>query len=371
MPSTNPFRAIKPIPFADELFTRSHNNVMKTSIRGTSTSSKAVPLIRKARKKEAARIELLSRELREKLFQIVEEFPTLQDGHIPDFYIEILDISFSIDKIRQTLGSLSGSADVIWKIKREYLGTVWHASSILATKDLRRAAFGRMESVIKKLKTRLEFLESVRKEMRLMPGIDFEQPTFCIAGYPNVGKSSLVNGVTSATPEIGAYPFTTKEATVGHLEIPVYASSSHTKPLTHIPCQIVDTPGILDRALDERNEIELRALAALKTLAAAIVFIFDFTQQEAINAQLNLYRQIISEFSEVPLLLLFGKADLLDQEEEDKLKVFIKENFPNDLFNLVTMNDPSSIHSLLADFFKTNQKQITTIMDQQNILVED
>jgi len=184
MPSTNPFREIKPVPFADELFSLSHNTVMKTSIRGTSTSSKAVPLIRKARKKEAARIELLSRELRERLFRIVEEFPTLQDGHIPDFYMEILDISFSIDKIRQTLASLSGSADIIWKIKREYLGTVWHANSILATKDLRRAAFGRMESVIKKLKTRLEFLESVRKEMRLMPGIDLEQPTFCIAGYP-------------------------------------------------------------------------------------------------------------------------------------------------------------------------------------------
>ncbi|MHA1976430.1 MAG: GTPase [Candidatus Hodarchaeales archaeon] len=371
MPSTNPFRTIKPVPFSDELFELSHNTVMKTSIRGTATSSKAVPLIRKARKKEAVRIELLSRELRDRLFRIVEEFPTLQDGHIPDFYMEILDISFSIDKIRQTLGSLSGSADVIWKIKREYIGTVWHASSILATKDLRRAAFGRMESVIRKLKTRLEFLESVRKEMRLMPGIDFEQPTFCIAGYPNVGKSSLVNGVTSATPEIGAYPFTTKEATVGHLEIPVYASSSHTKPLTHIPCQIVDTPGILDRSLDERNEIELRALAALKTLAAAIVFIFDFTQQEALSAQLNLYHQIISEFSEVPLLLLFGKADLLNQEEKDNLEAFRKEHFADNVFNLVTMNEPSNIHTLLTNFFKTNQKQITAIMKQQNILVED
>jgi nucleolar GTP-binding protein len=371
MPSTNPFRAIKPIPFADELFTQSHNTVMKTSIRGTSTSAKSVPLLRKARKKEAARIELLSRELREKLFRIVEEFPTLQDGHIPDFYLEILDISFSIDKIRQTLGSLSGSADIIWKIKREYLGTVWHANSILATKDLRRAAFGRMDSVIKKLKVRLEFLESVRREMRLMPGIDFEQPTFCIAGYPNVGKSSLVNGVTSATPEIGAYPFTTKDATVGHLEIPVYASSSHSKPITHISCQIVDTPGILDRPINERNEIELRALAALKTLAAAIVFIFDFTQQEAINAQLSLFNQICDEFSEVPLLLLFGKADLLTEEEKNQLKAFYKENFPSYHFNLVTMNDSSRVHTLLVDFFKTNQKQITTIMNRQNILHEE
>jgi nucleolar GTP-binding protein len=362
MPSSNPFRSIRPILSANDLFEIAQKTVMKTSIRGTSES---VPYLKRARKKEATRIELLSKELRKRLFQIVGDFPTLDEEEIPGFFIETLDISYGLDKIRQTLGSLSGSADIIWKIKREYLGDVWHANSVLKTKDLRRAAFGRMRSVIKKLNSRLTYLESVRQSMRIMPGIDLEMPTLCIAGYPNVGKSSLVNIVTSATPEIGSYPFTTKEVTLGHLEIPIYTSPTSKKIITHIPCQLVDTPGILDRPLKQRNEIELRAIAALKTLAAGIIFIFDFTQYNAITAQLNLFQQTKSEFSDLPLLLLFSKADLFNTATRNSLKDFFSTHFSDYEPNLVTVEEPRTIHELLVSFFKTNQDQISKIMNQR------
>lgn len=368
MPSSNPFRSIRPVLYADKLFDVALKAVMKTSVRGTSES---VPPLQRARKKEATRIELLSKELRQRLFRIVGDFPTLQEDHVSGFYIETLDIGYGLDKIRQTLGSLSGSADIIWKIKREYLGSVWHTNSVLKTKDLRRAAFGRMRSVIKKLNSRLKYLEAVRQAMRLMPGIDLEMPTICIAGYPNVGKSSLVNIVTSATPEIGSYPFTTKEVTLGHLEIPVYVSPSHKKPLSHIPCQLVDTPGILDRSLNQRNEIELRALTALKTLAAGIVFIFDFTQQDAITAQLNLIKQISSEFSELPLLLLFSKSDLIDESQRINGEQFWHDHLEEYQFNLVTMKEPKSIHDLLVSFFRSNQDKISEIMSRRTIKVRD
>ncbi|MHA2054031.1 MAG: GTPase [Candidatus Hodarchaeales archaeon] len=361
--STNPFREIIPIPFSDELFENSHKTVMKTSIRGTSDN---IPPLRRARKKEAARIELLSKELRRKLFRIVEEFPSLDEEEITGFYVETLEITFGIDKIRKTLGSLSGSANIIWKIKREYLGNVWHSNNVLEAKRLRRAAFGRMRSVIMKLKSRLEYLESIRKAMRLMPGIDQEIPIICIAGYPNVGKSSLVKNVTSATPEIGAYPFTTKKVTFGHLEIPIYVSPSHKKPLTYLKCQIVDTPGILDRPLDQRNEIELQALAALKTLATAIVFMFDYTQKDAIIPQTNLYNEIMEEFSHLPILLLFGKEDLLDEAEKRSLESLWEENFSNSDFNLHSMNDPSSLQNLLTKFFEINQAKFQLIMTNKN-----
>ena len=120
MPSSNPFRSIIPILTAEELNTISKKNVMKTSIRGT--TSEKVPHIKRSRKKEAARIELLSKEFRERLFRIVEDFPSLNEEYISGFYVDTLDIIFGLDKTRQTLGSLSGSANVIWKIKRE---TFW------------------------------------------------------------------------------------------------------------------------------------------------------------------------------------------------------------------------------------------------------
>jgi nucleolar GTP-binding protein len=363
MPSSNPFRTIIPILTAEELNVISKKNVMKTSIRGT--TSENIPHIKKARKKEATRIELLSKELRERLFRIVEDFPSLNEENISGFYVDTLDIMFGVDKTRQTLGSISGSANVIWKIKREYIGKVWHSRTLLETKYIRRAAFGRMKSVVDKLDGRLKYLETIRQKMRLMPGIDLEQPTFCIAGYPNVGKSSLVNGVTTAEPEIGIYPFTTKEVTLGNLEIPVYASSSHTTPITHINAQIVDTPGILDRSLDERNDIELKALAALKTLATAIIFMFDFTQNDAINAQLNLFRQISDKFPDLPMLLLFSKADLIDESDKGLLEPLLKENFEDNKFHWVTSINPEQIHSTLVTFFEENRNQISKIMNQR------
>ncbi|MFX0050490.1 MAG: GTPase [Candidatus Hodarchaeota archaeon] len=362
MPSTNPFRSIRPILSAEKLFSMVNDNTMKTSVRGT---SEHVNPLQRNRKKEAARIELLSKELRNRLFQIVEEFPSLDAKTITGFYLEILDISFGLDEVKKKLGSISGAANVIWKIKREHIGDVWHAKTVLATKDIRRAAFGRMKSVIIKLDNRFKYLESIRVRMRGMPGIDLEQPTICIAGYPNVGKSSLVNIVTSATPEIGAYPFTTKEVTLGHLEIPIYASRTSKRPISQIIVQIVDTPGILDRSLQARNEIELRAIAALKNLATAIVFIFDFTQQDALDSQRNLLHQILQNFRDIPLLLIWGKEDLLEKNQKEQIKAFHQQYFPEIEKHFLSMSDKNEASRLLIDFFKQNQDQIQAIHNKR------
>lgn len=359
MSSSNPFRSITPILKADKLFSKVQNDVMKISVRGTSDH---VHPLRRGRKKEAARIEALSKELRNRLFRIVEEFPSLDEETITGFYLEILDISFGLDEVKKTLGSISGSANVIWRIKREHIGNVWHAKSVLEAKHIRRAAFARMKSVILKLKSRFEHLEDIRISMRGMPGIDLDQPTFCIAGYPNVGKSSLVNIVTSATPEIGVYPFTTKEVTLGHLKVPVFASDNSENPLTHISIQVVDTPGILDRPLEEKNIIERKAMAALKTLATAIVFIFDFTQLDALTAQKNLLNQIISNFQELPLLIICGKEDLLDEIQKKEIISFFQEYFTQFEYQFLTMNNREKATNLLTNFYMKNNPRFQQIM---------
>jgi nucleolar GTP-binding protein len=366
MPSKNPFRDIIPILRANKLFSIAYDGAMKASIRGT---SEAVHPLRRSRKKEAVHIELLSKELRNRLFRIVEEFPRMEPEIVPNFYLETLDISFGVDRLRKTLGSLSGAANVIWRIKRKYIGDVWHAGSVVSIKSIRRAAFGRIRSVIMKLDNRLVFLETVRSRMRLMPGIDLDQPTLCIAGYPNVGKSSLVNTITSAKPEIGAYPFTTKEVTLGHLKIPIFINKTSDKPITHISCQIVDTPGILDRPLEKRNEIELRAIAALKNLSSGIVFIFDYTQTESLISQKNLFFQISRNFENIPFLILCSKEDLLDKNQKDEFYEFWEENFPQIQIHLVSMNDKEQLTRLLIDFFQENRDQIQQILNERKLYV--
>ena len=79
---------------------------------------------------------------------------------------------------------------------------------------------------------------------KCLPSIDPSTRTLLITGSPNAGKSSFVNAVTHANVEVQPYAFTTKSLFVGHTD---YA---------YVRWQVIDTPGILDHPLEERNTIE-------------------------------------------------------------------------------------------------------------------
>ncbi|GAH40561.1 unnamed protein product [marine sediment metagenome] len=78
-------------------------------------------------------------------------------------------------------------------------------------------------------------------------------PCVVVAGYPNVGKSSIVKNIsTNKKIEVQEYPFTTKKLNMGHLEL--------ERRFDKIRIQCLDTPGILDRPMAKRNNIELQAI---------------------------------------------------------------------------------------------------------------
>ena len=56
--------------------------------------------------------------------------------------------------------------------------------------------------------------------------------------------------VTRADVDVQPYAFTTKSLFVGHMDY------------RYLRWQVIDTPGILDRPLEERNTIEMQARAA-------------------------------------------------------------------------------------------------------------
>ena len=60
------------------------------------------------------------------------------------------------------------------------------------------------------------------------------------------------------------------------------------------PPQVVDTPGILDHPLEERNTIEMQAITALAHLRAAVLYVMDVSEQcgHTLEQQLELFNSI-------------------------------------------------------------------------------
>jgi nucleolar GTP-binding protein len=133
-----------------------------------------------------------------------------------------------------------------------------------------------------------------------MPGISADERVVVVAGCPNVGKSQLVARISSGKPEVASYPFTTKAVSLGHMHI------------GHERVQVMDTPGLLDRDLEDRNKIELQAITALEHLADAILFVFDPSETcgYPLASQEHLLSVIREQFSQVPVIVASNKSDL-------------------------------------------------------------
>ena len=75
--------------------------------------------------------------------------------------------------------------------------------------------------------------------------------------------------------------------------------------------QVVDTPGLLDRPLSERNEIERQTMAALSHLQGVVLYILDPSEHcgYPLDSQLSLAEDLKS-WIKLPMLVVANKADL-------------------------------------------------------------
>lgn len=238
----------------------------------------------------------------------VKAFPSI-DRQSP-FYAELINVTIGRDKLKKALGAIDWSRGNVARIARDATRQMASARKIDRIDELRRAAYGRISSFVKQVSKELKFLSKARDIMKKYPAINPEQPTVVIAGSPNVGKSQLVAKISTAKPRIAVYPFTTQEISVGTFE------------RKYFRYQVVDTPGLLDRPLEERNSMELRGILALKHLADLVIFVFDPTETcgYPMSEQEHLLKQIREQFSTVPIIEVENKADLTKSKDE-RLKI--------------------------------------------------
>lgn len=235
------------------------------------------------------------------LEKYVKEFPSIEN--LPLFYQELIDIKIDVDKLRKSLGAVDWARKTCKNIYSKQSKSLKKSKNINFLKQKQQEIYGRISSVVKQVDNELILLAEAQNLMRKLPEIH-DLPTIVIAGYPNVGKSSLLRCLSSAKPEIAQYPFTTKEIHVGHIE----------KKERHVTkrFQIIDTPGLLDRPLNERNKIEKQAIAALTHLADLVVFILDPSETSgySLENQKHLLSQIKKMFTGSAIILVENKADV-------------------------------------------------------------
>ncbi|CCW71492.1 unnamed protein product [Phytomonas sp. Hart1] len=244
------------------------------------------------------KVKFTQKTINEKLTYILQEFPRM-DGIHP-FYGDLMHILYDRDHYKVALGQVGAVRHMVDNIGRDYVRLLKYGDSLYRCKQLKRAALGRMATACKKLNSALVYLEKVRQHMSRLPSIDPNARTLLITGFPNVGKSSFMNKVTRANVEVQPYAFTTKSLFVGHTDY------------NYTTWQVIDTPGILDHSLEERNVIEMQAITALAHLRACILFFMDLSGQcgYSIEQQVSLFRSIGPLFVGKPVVVVLNKSDV-------------------------------------------------------------
>ena len=205
----------------------------------------------------------------------------------------------SQDHYKLALGQINTARNLIDRLARDYVKLLKYGDSLYRCKSLKRAALGRMCTLMRKHAASLAYLEQVRQHLARLPSIDPATRTLLVCGYPNVGKSSFMNILTRADVEVQPYAFTTRSLFVGHTD--------HG----YLRWQVIDTPGILDRPLEERNTIEMQSITALAHLRCVVLYIVDISETcgYSIKQQAALFDSIAPLFGNKPLIVAFNKTD--------------------------------------------------------------
>jgi len=320
-------------------------------------------------------------EVLEKIQRRLKKIKLLPPSHartrlnrIKTIYLRKLDIVYNIvsselDNIITTLGIVSGlhpfykelfkiyigytpeSLIKYYRRKKSILKRIYdnHRYPIKITSDEReariryRSGVGRILSVIKRRKKTLELLRNTIIELSKMPTIEEEDVKVIVAGMPQVGKSTLISRLSTAKPEIAHYPFTTKTIIVGHRTI---------DPSKRIV--FIDTPGILDRPLEYKNEIEMKAVLALKYLADKTIYLFDVSPSSyyGFNEQLRVLHDVLGIIENNNIIICINKIDITPPSAIEEARVLLSKILKDKPILEISAKEGIGLNKLLETILK-------------------
>ncbi|XP_031277493.1 nucleolar GTP-binding protein 1 [Pistacia vera] len=256
-------------------------------------------IAKRERNRAAKQLDALMKELAVPLRSYLENFP--KKKYLHPYERSLIELTLGDGIYEEVLKKVDALRKKVVSVGKE------HAS--LCAKSLSKREAGerlgegmeRLEDIFNCEGKAVDDLLNIAKTLRAMPVVDLETPTLCLVGAPNVGKSSLVRVLSTGKPEVCNYPFTTRGILMGHIT------------LSYQNFQVTDTPGLLRRSDDDRNNLEKLTLAVLSHLPTAILFVHDLSGEcgTSPSDQFKIYKEIKERFRDHLWLDVISKCDLL------------------------------------------------------------
>lgn len=275
-------------------------------------------IAKRERNRGAKQLDALMKELAVPLRGYMENFPNKKYLH--PYERSLIELTLGDGNYEQVLGRVDALRKKIVSIGKEH-------ASVCAKSSTKREAEERLEEGMKRLQDvfnhdgkAVDDLLNIAKTLRAMPVVDLESPTLCLVGAPNVGKSSLVRILSTGRPEICNYPFTTRGILMGHIVV------------DYQTFQVTDTPGLLKRHDEDRNNLEKLTLAVLSHLPTAILYVHDLSGEcgTSPSDQFLIYKEIRERFGDHLWLDVVSKCDLLKESPV----IFVTEDGSTDHIEL-------------------------------------
>ncbi len=229
---------------------------------------------------------------------------------LTDFERALIARRFGEGTLDRSLTRVGRAVDRIRGLQRDSERAVHHAAGADELGVEVRRFYGRMASHVREIDADLARLKQLDRFREDRPRLDPNAPTLVVAGFPNVGKSSLVARLSSAHPKVADYPFTTLAIAVGHAD------------LGFDRWQVLDTPGVLGRS-HRANPAEAEARTAVERAASVVLFVLDPTPgaEPPLEEQEELLARWKRELPGRPILEVETKADLFRRPGSERLQV--------------------------------------------------
>ncbi|XVE86221.1 hypothetical protein DITRI_Ditri18aG0018100 [Diplodiscus trichospermus] len=267
-------------------------------------------IAKRERNRGAKQLDALMKELAVPLRVYIENFPKRM--HLHPYERSLIELTLGEGNYEDVLKKVDALRKKVVSVGKEHASLCAKSSSKKEAEEQLAEGLDKLQEIFKYEGKVVDDLLCIAKTLRAMPVVDLEMPTLCLVGAPNVGKSTLVRVLSTGKPEVCNYPFTTRGILMGHITI----------NFQHF--QVTDTPGLLKRCDEDRNNLEKLTLAVLSHLPTAVLYVHDLSGDCGISPsdQFMIYKEVRERFDNHLWLDIVSKCDL----SQESPVVFVTED---------------------------------------------